>query len=543
VITPITSVAADTEWAEPRWSPDGTLIAATRWTRGAYADVVVLDSAGRLMRVFSHDRAVDASPSWSPDGKSVLFTSNRTGNQNVYVALLTDSAPPRKVSASTTGLFYPSLSPDGRTLAAVRYDADGDHVGLAPFDTAGASPAPLDTSFIAPPYPAAVSDSSPSHKYSPFPGLWPHYWLPVIGANSLNGLTFGAYTGGSDIIGRHTYFAQALFDPSHYQNAFEFGYAYAGLGQPILTVQGTQYWDAFPIAVADSFGPTTVGNLFRRTREFDLGVTVRRLRVYSTAFATLSGGYQEKSYYSSPDTLLPLLPSYYSSAPRFWLLGAAVGYANAATPITGVSPEDGISTVLAGELKWHEGDADLWSESLQGSFSAFVALGHGSFAHPVLRARAAAGIADGSNPGAFDLGGVSGGGVQLLPGVTLGYPRFFPVRGFPSGVESGTRIVSGSAELVLPLAALHRGFGFFPLFLDRSSLTLFADGGSAWYSNTPGGENSYPIASVGAELALFIGFPYDAPFTVRIGVAAPVVNHSVTTVPAATFYFALGLGR
>jgi hypothetical protein len=308
-------------------------------------------------------------------------------------------------------------------------------------------------------------------------------------------------------------------------------------------VQGTQYWDAFPIAVADSFGPTTVGNLFRRTREFDLGVTVRRLRVYSTAFATLSGGYQEKSYYSSPDTLLPLLPSYYSSAPRFWLLGAAVGYANAATPITGVSPEDGISTVLAGELKWHEGDADLWSESLQGSFSAFVALGHGSFAHPVLRARAAAGIADGSNPGAFDLGGVSGGGVQLLPGVTLGYPRFFPVRGFPSGVESGTRIVSGSAELVLPLMALHRGFGFFPLFLDRSSLTLFADGGSAWYSNTPGGENSYPIASVGAELALFIGFPYDAPFTVRIGVAAPVVNHSVTTVPAATFYFALGLGR
>jgi hypothetical protein len=542
-ITPLTTVAADTEWAEPRWSPNGALIAATRWTRGAYADVVVLDSTGRLVRAFTHDRAFDASPSWSPDGRSVLFTSNRTGNQNVYVAVLADSAPPRKLTSSTTGMFYPSLSPDGRTLAAVRYDADGDHIGLAPFDTAGALPAPLDSSFIAAPYLAAVADSSPSRAYSPFPGLWPHYWLPAIGVNTLNGITLGAYTGGSDIIGRHTYFAQALFDLWHYQNTFDFGYAYAGLGQPIVTMQGTQYWDQFPIGAPDSSGIVTVGDLFRRTREIDLGLTVRRLRYYSTAFATLSGGYQEKSYTSSPDTLLPHLPSYYSSDPRFWLLGASVGYANAVTPIIGVSPEDGISTVLVGALKWHEGDSGLWSESIQGSFSAFVALGHGGFAHPVLRARGAAGISDGSNAGLFDLGGVSGGGVVLLPGVTLGYPRFFPVRGFAPGVESGTRAIAGTAELVLPVAALHRGFGFFPLFLDRSSLTLFADGGSAWYTTTAGGASAYPIASVGAELTVFVGVPYDTPYSLRIGVAAPVVNHSGTAVPAATIYLTLGAGR
>ena len=536
-ITPLTGVAADTEWAEPRWSPKGTLIAATRWTRGGYADVVVLDTTGRVIRAFSHDRAFDASPAWSPDGKQVLFSSNRSGVTDLYVALLADSAPPRRLSASSTALFYPSLSPDGRTLAAVRYDADGDHVGLAPLDTTGAAPAPLDSSFLAPPYPAAEHDTSPSRAYSPFPGLWPHYWLPVIGTNSLNGVTVGAYTGGSDVIGRHTYFAQALFDPWHYQNSFDVGYAYAGLGQPIVSLSARQYWDQF--AVFDSTS-TKVGSLFRRTRAIDLGFTARRRRVYSSAFVSLVGGVLLRHYGTTPDTLLSDLNSYYQSDKRFWTAGVSAGYANAVQPITGVSPEDGVSTVVAANFKWLDGQGAIWSEALQASLTAYLALAHGSFAHPVLRARGAVGTASGQNPAAFDLGGVSSGGAVLLPGVTLGSPRFFPVRGFTPGVESGTKIIAGTVELVLPLAALHHGFGFFPLFLDRSSVTLFGDAGSAWGSSTAGDATSNAIASVGGEVTIFVGVPYDAPYSLRVGVAAPVLNRSAVAVPAATFYVTLG---
>ncbi len=537
-ITPLTGTAADTEWAEPRWSPNGALIAATRWTRGAYADVVVMDTAGRIVRTFTHDRAFNASPSWSPNGRAVLFTSNRTGAQNVYIALVEGDAPPRRIGNASTGMFYPTLSPDGRTLVAVRYDADGDHVGIAPFDTSGAAPTPLDSSFLAPPYAAAVSDSSPSTSYSPFPALWPHYWLPAIALNTLNGVTFGAYTSGSDVIGRHAYYVQALFDPWHYQNVFDAAYAYAGLGQPVMSLEATQYWDQFN----DPIGPSG-GTLFRRTRAMNLTATLRRLRVYSTAFASLSAGILQKHYTTTPDSLLPLLPAYYSSDPDFWSVGAAAGYANAATPPTGVSPEDGISTNVAATFRWLDGESALWSQSLQASMSGYVALAHGSFAHPVLRARVAAGATSGSNPMLFDLGGVSGGGVVLLPGVTLGSPRYFPVRGFTAGVESGERIVSGTVELVLPLAGIHHGFGFFPIFLDRSSLTLFSDAGSSWAPGESGGASTRPVASAGAEVTIFVGVPYDAAYALRFGVAVPYENQSGVATPAVTFYFTLGVGN
>ena len=536
-ITPLTGVAADTEWAEPRWSPNGHLIAATRWTRGGYADVVVLDTTGRVVRAFTHDRAFDASPAWSPDGNSVLFSSNRTGSTQLYVALLADSAPPRLLSRSSTAIYYPSLAPDGKTLAAVRYDADGEHVGVAPFDTAGAAPTPLDTIFPAPPYPAAERDTSPSRAYSPFPGLWPHYWLPLIGTNTMNGITLGAYTSGNDVIGRHAYFAQALADPWHYQNTFDAGYAYAGLGQPVLTLQALQYWDQFTVYDSAS---APVGSLFRRTRKLNLGLTLRRLRVYSTAFASLVGGIEQRHYTTSPDSLLPLLSSYYQSDKRFWTVGAVAGYANAVQPVQGVSPEDGISSLVSGTFRWLDGQSAVWDEELEGSLAAYLALAHGSFAHPVLRARGAVGSVTGSNPSEFSLGGVSGGGAVLLPGITLGSPRFFPVRGFSPGVEAGTRITAGTVELVLPLAAVHHGFGFFPLFLDRSSITLFTDAGSAWGQYSSGDAQTNLIASVGGELTVFVGVPYDAAYSLRIGVAAPVKNGSGVAVPAATFYLTLG---
>jgi len=196
--------------------------------------------------------------------------------------------------------------------------------------------------------------------------------------------------------------------------------------------------------------------------------------------------------------------------------------------------------VVAGSVKWLDGTSGVWSETLQGSLSAYLALGHGSFAHPVLRARGALGTAGGQNPAAFDLGGVSGGDVMLLPGVNLGASRFFPVRGFNPGIETGTKIAAGTVELVLPLAALHRGFGCFPLFLDRTSVTLFGDAGSAWGPSTAGDAQTNAIASLGGELTIFVGIPYDAPFALRLGAAFPVVNNSGVAVPSATFYITLG---
>ena len=61
----------------------------------------------------------------------------------------------------------------------------------------------------------------------------------------------------------------------------------------------------------------------------------------------------------------------------------------------------------------------------------------------------------------FEVGGVSGGTFQILPGYTVGEGRrSFPVRGFPAGALSGVRAVAASAEYRAPLSITHRSVSF-----------------------------------------------------------------------------------
>ncbi|HEX7452763.1 MAG TPA: hypothetical protein VF294_10775, partial [Polyangiaceae bacterium] len=68
----------------PRFSPDGTRIAYSAWTRGGYRDIRVVDVHSGTFYELMHDRAIDQQPTWSPDGKTLYFVSDRTGIPNVY---------------------------------------------------------------------------------------------------------------------------------------------------------------------------------------------------------------------------------------------------------------------------------------------------------------------------------------------------------------------------------------------------------------------------------------------------------------------------
>ena len=94
---------------------------------------------------------------------------------------------------------------------------------------------------------------------------------------------------------------------------------------------------------------------------------------------------------------------------------------------------------------------------------------------------ASGGVQDSHGTGYFEVGGVSGGALDVFPGYTLGEGRkTFGVRGFPAASLLGIRAFAGSMEYRAPLTLPGRGLGMFPLFLDRSSVTLFGDVGSAW---------------------------------------------------------------
>ncbi len=568
----ITRASLDTQWSEPRWSPEGARIAVTRWRRGGFANVVVLDSVGRLIHEITSDRAFDSSPSWTPDGRALVFASDRTGVAELYVAVLDDGCPaagagcpditpdmdagsrgapelvprpaaatPRRFSRAATGLFYPSVSPDGQWIAAVHFSADGWYVGLAPFDTTDADAPPIDPAFAAVTPRDPEIFAGPSHPYSPLRTLIPRYWVPLAGENTSGNVTWGLYTSGADVIGRHAYFAEAVFDPGGVEDDYGISYRYAGLGRPLLDLAAWQDWTRS--AIVDGTGER-VGNLQRRTRTYALGATLQRPRSRTNGWLTLRGEIESRDYLTDPPELREQLAPFFSSKPRFGGVLAAAGWSNARRPILSISPEDGISFSVAARMRWLEGQRDPRSRSISTILSGYKSLDFGGYAHHVLAARVAAGYADGTDPGEFSLGGTSGAPAALVPGIMLGERRTFAVRGFPVGARSGTRAVVGSAEYRFPLALPRRGWRLLPVYLDRTSLALFADAGSAWDGPTiPENllRDAEWLASVGAELNLDAAFQYDVPYRVRIGVAAPVVDNSLFPTRSVSSYVRLGL--
>jgi hypothetical protein len=539
-IVPLSTVSPDTQWSEPRWSPRGDRIAVTRWTRGAYADVVVLDTLGTLVRELTHDRAFDSAPSWSQDGSEVLFSSNRTGKSEIYIAPAEGDGEPRRLSTAAFGAFYPALSADGRLLAGVRYDYRGWYVGYAPFDSSDADTPPVDASYAARALPPARSDTSPARDYSPWRTLLPRYWIPIAAQTTGGGYSLGAFTSGNDIVGRHSYFAQALIDPAGPEHTFEAGYRYSGLGQPLVDLSASQYWDR---AVLVDENSVQLGDLLRRSRTLSLGLTVSRPRMRSSAVASLRGELETRRYTTEPGDLLGRISDdYYRSNPRYWSLVASGGWSNTQRPPLSISPEDGISLAATGRLRWLggvPGEEGARSQSISGVANAYKSIAAGGFAHHVVALHVASAAASGSDPGEFNVGGSSGTPTELFPGFTVGSQHTFAVRGFPSGARSGQKVLAGSLEYRAPLVAPQRGLGFWPVFLDRTSIALFTDAGTAWGAGSNGTFSDY-LASAGAELDLDTGLQYDVPYRLRLGLAFPLVNHSLRRVPGASVYFQLG---
>jgi hypothetical protein len=538
-VTPLTLASPDTQWADPRWSPRGDRIVATRWTRGGYTDVVILDTLGRVVRALTHDRAIDGPASWTPDGRGVVFASDRTGRSELYWAPASGEREPRRVSHGGVGVFFPELSPDGRWLAAVRYDAGGWHLGIAPFDTTGAESVPVAASFDGPELPPAAQDAGSVRPYSPWRSLLPRYWLPLIDRTAAGTYAVGGFTSGMDVVGRHAYYVQALLDPRAGEHTFTASYRYAGLGQPVVGADADQDWDR--AAIVDTTG-AVVGHLVRRTRTLALTFTMSRPRIRTNAFWSVGGELEMRHYTSEPAPLLGRLvdAQYFRSSPRYWNLVASTGWSNAQRPPRAISLEDGLAIGVTGRLKWLEGrGGEAVSRSVTAVASAYKSLDLGGYAHHVVAVRVAAGFANGADPGEYDVGGSSGTASVILPGISIGSHRTFPVRGFPGGAESGSRALTGSVEYRLPLVAPHRGLGLWPIFLDRTSLAVFADGGAAW---GPGEALRFDraLGAVGAELGLDAGVPYDTPYRLRVGVAVPVSNRVRGAAAPVSVFFQLG---
>ncbi|MGI9078759.1 MAG: hypothetical protein ACR2G6_15735 [Gemmatimonadaceae bacterium] len=540
IILPIVTAALDTQWSEPRWSPSGDRIAVTRWTRGGYADIVIVDTLGATIFEVTHDRAVDSSPSWTPDGRGILFSSDRTGVTEMYLAR-TDSVVDGRaaiflLSDAKTGQFYPAAAADSSVVASVRFRSDGFHVGVSPVNEPIKNRAPEAVQDAQPPIPVA-SDTSRARDYSPWPSLIPRFWTPLVGETATGGTSVGAYVESEDVVGRHAYALQALLDLGNSDHEGSLNYRYRGLGQPVIDAQIFREWSRF--MVTDSAGEN-VGSLGRRSSVAKLSATFTRPRARTNMYAIVGGELEHRDFRTDPISLLGRLDPVFGSGQELPAVIAIAGWSNVQRPTLAISNEDGISIGTSTRVRWLRGESGVRSRSTTAAASLYKSLNWRGFAHHVLAGRAAVGVSDGALPGEFSVGGTSGSSVGGIPGISLGERRLFAVRGFPPGARFGRRALAGSLEYRAPLRRESHGFGLWPFFLDRTSLSLFADGGTAFepaqggsFTKVPG--NSW-LASVGAELNVDAAIQYDWPYRIRLGIARPVVDNSVMRTRALSFY-------
>jgi hypothetical protein len=561
-LVPLTPTSLDVQWADPRWSPDGSRIAAVRQSRGRF-EIAIIGSDGKMIDSFGATHAINSSPSWSSDGTRIYFSSERSGSPQIYVADVTTFAPTvARISDASTGLFGPEPSPDQSQLATLLFKADGFHLGVAPFaslvrvasDSTTTSPRSgcvnclADVPGLAP---LGASDTSRATKYSPWVSLLPRYWSPVLESTTDNGTSWGAYTSGFDIVNRHNYVVEVLHNSKWAENSAWLWYRYAGFGLPLIDLYTSQNFSNGTFVVDNGAGGVSPPfGLAERERIVSLQTTFIRPRFRSYTLASIGGELEGDSYSTRPDTVLQHLVSFFSETHNYPALIASAGWSNAQRPGLSISPEDGISISASGRQRWRGGTTGAATRSVVGTTLVYKSLDLPGFAHHVLAFRAAGGITDDGSPDLFSAGGISGTALELFPGVTAGQQRrTFGVRGYPAGAEGGIRAYSAAVEYRAPLAAPSRGFRYIPVFVDRMSLTLFGETGRAFCPAGADTTNGFctsanirnPVmTSAGAELNIDTGLQLDVQARLRLGLAFPLVNRQQLRASVAQAYATFG---
>jgi hemolysin activation/secretion protein len=126
----------------------------------------------------------------------------------------------------------------------------------------------------------------------------------------------------------------------------------------------------------------------------------------------------------------------------------------------------------------------------------------------------------------------------------------FSVRGFPNGAARGTRALAGTLEYRAPLGEPGRGWHLLPLFLGKTSVSVFADGAEAWCpvhgGVLPGVCQAQDaqrrlLSSAGAELNFDTSLQYDVPYRIRLGIATPTSNGRAYGASPVNVYVTFGL--
>lgn len=553
-ITPLTAADPAVHWAFPRWSPDGSRIAASQWRSGGRFDVVILDARGGLVARVTDDRAVDASPAWSPDGRTLLWSSDRTGIPNLFAASIDGDGRPgpvRQVTNMLTGAAHPAIDPAGEWIYYSAYHHDGwdiERVRLAPgewFEPFAVDPRFLPGADRSPDrFQAAIE--AESRPYRAFRSLLPTYWQPLYSAprrirgRDVIGRGYGISTSGRDLVDRHAFWAWARAIPDGRRGEGRFGYVARGLGNPVVTVSLGQLHDPVGLTLGErENGDVDTLYVVDRERRVQVSLDLQRARFRNRIGLTLEASHDWVSSELLDATLEPsTIFRLNRPTRRVGEVSATLGFNTARSHAMSMTLSDGVSGAVRGRVarvldlpEELAGDraADRAFEEVTGRLSLYRTLGNLGFARQVLALRASGGIARG--PGAdgfhFEVGDAAGTRERITGfGLFGGSPLLFPVRGYSAASRRGRIAWSASVEYRLPLSIIRRGLGAWPLYFDRAGASLFADAGNAWGPEGERDPTASPkraaLASFGLEVTVNALPFWTLSTDVRAGVAFPL---------------------
>ncbi len=98
----------------PTWSPDGSKLSFTSYTRGQ-PDLYSIGADGKGLKQLVGGPGSKITPAWSPDGSKIAFASSASGESDIYVVPASGGAAARL--ASSRGIdIAPTWSPDGGSI-------------------------------------------------------------------------------------------------------------------------------------------------------------------------------------------------------------------------------------------------------------------------------------------------------------------------------------------------------------------------------------------------------------------------------------------
>ncbi|MEO8295379.1 MAG: hypothetical protein ABI613_07690 [Gemmatimonadota bacterium] len=518
----------DVTWASPAVSRNGSLVAVQHDPAGYHLVFLDPEMPGEARVVSVVAPVTLADPAWDEDSqgtRALLFVSDTRGLPQIYRQEL--DGDPLQLTDEPMGALQPQLSPDGwlyfATLEAQGYALKRMRMPEGRVQHPSSVPR-ADTS---PPFQADTTVALEAHAsgYRPWPALQPHYFIPLAIDKGSAGLFLGAFTSGTDPVGRLAYSLalSAGLDKGSVDGSFAM--VFRRWNHHAIDLYLSQdHGDAGTISAPVS------AMVLSRERDATVGFNTTWRHWYPSSTLRLALDYEQDSFTSRP-ALRFVNPEF---------VGASAGFsvARVLRPPLAISDEDGAAFSIRYRRRWRM-DEDGWSDEWRGRAAGYIALkGVGGYAHPVLAMRLTAATSSGPDRETFGVGGASGITYQPLPGIVAGSSRQFPVRGYEAGETRGGAAAVATAELRIPVALVARGLGDLPYGLDRVSLRLFFDYGRAWAAPRPGLPRH--LQSSGVEVTWDLVVLYDVPLRLRTGIAVPLEDGSVTR--RGDVRFGLGFG-